>query len=150
MLTIDPINFNSYPQPEWNASNSVIGALEVLQQAHNKKSSDEAYGRFLSAVGNDHAGTYYPVVLAVLPQIEKVLNTGGVWAKRAGLEALIDLGGSFIPEPGHEFHCDVSVKEALQAAIRSMRPVVAPLMKSDTSISKIASDLIELIDDQVV
>jgi len=72
-------NFDTFPQPEWNTSGSIALALESLRNAHDQSSSNKAYDRFLYAVGNDHAGTYYPIVLATLPELKQLHIGGGFW-----------------------------------------------------------------------
>lgn len=141
--------FDQFPQPESNDPDAVEAALLSLRTAHDESSSKEAYDAFLWAVGNNHAGTYYPIVLAVLPEIEQILLSGTAWAQRATMEALIDLGGSFVPEAGHENHLGASVQQTLNAFIHSMRDHIAPLASGDDARAISARDLLELIDDQV-
>lgn len=143
------LDFSQFPQPESNEPSSVEDALEALRGAHDLDSAEQAYDKFLWSMGNNHAGTFYPVVLAVLPQIEQILKDGGSWAKRAAMESLIDLCGSFVPENGHALYLGLSVQEALRTFVQSMRPRVAPLVHGTDALSQSASDLLELIDDQV-
>ena len=138
-----------FPQPESNDAGAVETALLALRSAHDKPTSREAHDAFLWAVGNNHAGTYYPVILAVLPEIAQILVSGTAWAQRATMEALIDLGGSFVPEAGHENHLGASVQQTLNAFIHSMRDHIAPLASGDDARAISARDLLELIDDQV-
>jgi hypothetical protein len=145
---MEPLDLHNYPQPEWNDSSSVHAALEAIRRAHDELSANEAYDRLLWAVGNNHSGTFYPVVLAVLPQIEQILINAETWAQRAAMESLIDLGGSFIPEEGHETYLGASIRGELQAFIHSLRPRVVPLAVGNNARSKSAVDLLELIDDQ--
>ena len=145
---VKPLDPHSYPQPEWNDPSSVHAALEAVRRAHDEPSANEAYDRLLWAVGNNHSGTFYPVVLAVLPQIEQILINAGTWAQRAAMESLIDLGGSFIPEERYKTHLGASVREQLQAFIHSLRPRVVPLAVGHNARSQSAVDLLELIDDQ--
>ncbi|MDR7307896.1 hypothetical protein [Rhodoferax saidenbachensis] len=144
-----PLNLSQFPQPESNESGSVEAALDALRHAEDESTADEAYDAFLWAIGNNHAGTFYPVVLGVLPEIEQILMHGKAWAQRAVMESLIDLGGSFVPEEGYENYLGASVQETLNAFIRSMRRQVAPLAKGNDECAKSAADLLELIDDQV-
>lgn len=99
-------------------------------------------------MGNNHAGTYYPVVLPVLPEIEQILMNGKAWAQRAVIESLIDLGCSFVPEEGYENYLGASVQEALNAFIHSMRHHIASLANGNDACAKSAVDLLELIDDR--
>jgi hypothetical protein len=124
-----PLNLIQFPQPESNESGSVEAALVALRDAKDESAANEAYDAFLWAMGNNHAGTFYPVVLGVLPEIEQILMTGNAWAQRAVMESLIDLGGSFVPEEGYENYLGASVQESLNAFIDSMRHHIAPLAK---------------------
>ena len=143
-----PLDLTQFPQPESNESGSVKAALDALRNAKDEATANEAYDAFLWAMGNNHAGTFYPVVLGVLPEIEQILTNGQAWAQRAVMEALIDLGGSFVPEAGHENYLGASVQESLNAFIHSMRHHIAPLANGNDARAKSAVDLLELIDDQ--
>lgn len=144
---MEPLDLDPYPQPEGNDPGSVPAALKALQEAHDEPSAIEAYDRFLWTVGNNHAGTFYPIVLAALPRIEQILIGGGVWPRHAAMEALIDLGGPFVPARGHETYLGASVQETLRVFIRSMRPHILPLVHGSDAPSRSAKDLLELIDD---
>ena len=144
-----PLNLDSdLPQPEWNDPDSVAQALRALQDAHDASSALEAYDQFLWSVGDNDAGTFHPVVLAALPELERLLVGGSFWAQRAVMESLIDLSGSFVPAPGHASRGGVAVQPALQAAVRAMRPQVLPLSTGHDARSESAAELLELIDDQ--
>ena len=143
-----PLNLIQFPQPESNESGSVEAALDALRDAKDESAANEAYDAFLWAMGNNHAGTFYPVVLGVLPEIEQILMTGNAWAQRAVMESLIDLGGSFVPEEGYENYLGASVQESLNAFIGSMRHHIAPLANGNDARAKSATDLLELIDDR--
>jgi hypothetical protein len=52
--------------------------------------------------GNDHAGTYYPVVLSVVPFLAEILREGEETARLITLDVLLDLLASFHPEPAFE------------------------------------------------
>ena len=144
---MEPPAPDHYPQPEWNDPGSLSGALKALRQAHDESSAHEACDRFLWAVGNDHKGTFYPVVLAALPHIEQILIDGGAWPRHAAVEALIDLGGSFAPEPDHETYLGASVQDTLRAFICSMRPHIVPLAQEGSELSSGAKYLVALFDD---
>lgn len=141
-------DLDDYPQPEWNDPGSVRTALEAIQRAHDEPSANEACDRLLWAVGNNHSGTFYPVVLAALPQLERILIHGGAWSQWASMESLIDLGGTFIPEAGHETHLGTSVRKEVQAFIHSLRSHIEPLAVGNDARSRSAAELLELIDDQ--
>ncbi|KQU67931.1 MULTISPECIES: hypothetical protein [unclassified Rhizobacter] len=143
-----PLNIAPFPQPDSNDSGSVERALVALRNAHDEQTAVDACDAFLWAMGNNHAGTYYPVVLGVLPALEQILASRHAWGQRAVMEALIDLGGTFIPEPGHETHLGVSVREELTRFIHAQRHRFAELATGDDAQATSAADLLELIDDQ--
>ena len=143
-----PLDLSHFPQPESNDSGSVEAALDGLRDAEDESAASEAYDAFLWAVGNNHAGTFYPVILGVLPEIEQILRNGKAWAQRAAMESLSDLGGSFVPEEGYENYLGAPVQQALNAFIHSMRQHVEPLANGNDARAKSAIDLLELIDDQ--
>lgn len=138
--------FEGYAEPEWNEDGAVALALQRLRDAHDASSANEAYDQFLWTVGDNEAGTYYPVVLATLPALRALLDAGSQWPQQAVLESLIDLCGSFVPEEGHEVHDGVEVKTTLQAAVHAMSPLVARL--ASAAGNERAAELLELIDDQ--
>lgn len=80
----------------------------------------------LFALGNDHAGTYYPVVLAALPFLGAILREGGLAARLRTLDVLLDLRGSFEPEPFFELLPDGtrSLKALLQERMRTLADLV--------------------------
>ena len=102
-------------------------ALDALRNSDDESNANRAYDAFLWAIGNHHAGTFYPVVLDILPETEQILTNGNPWAQRAVMKSLINLGGSFAAQGGYENHLGVSVQDAH---------------------TKSAVDLLELIDDQ--
>lgn len=138
----------THPEPEWNAHDAVDGAIQALTAAADEAEAMEAHDRLLWTVGDSHEGTYFPVVLVVLPALEGILKSGSHWARRAAVECLIDLGGSFIPAEGHEHWGGRSVKEAVRLFLQSLRPCVAPLADGLGAAAESAAELLELIDDQ--
>jgi nucleotide-binding universal stress UspA family protein len=133
--------------PDWNEADSVPLALKALREAHDEDSAIEATDRFLWSVGDNEAGTFFPVVLTALPELERILADGGVWSQQAAIEALIDLAGTFAPEDGHETHAGVPVQDRLRAFVRALRPRLVPLAEGQDARAHGASELIELIDD---
>jgi hypothetical protein len=96
------VAWSVHAQPDGNQPDAVPTSLRALATSSTQDESRAAYNTFLFAVGNNHAGTYFPVVLAALPFLGEVLRLGGDWARIAVLDILIDLNGSFAPAPGFE------------------------------------------------
>ena len=120
------MDFDHYPQPASNDSSTVAAALDALRNACDELSATDACDAFLWAVGNNHSGTFYPVVLGTLAEIKEILVNGPAWAQRATMESLIDLGGTFVPQAGHLSYQGVIVQDALREFIQSLRPCIAP------------------------
>ena len=126
---LDRIPWVSLPQPEWNAPDAVPRALRGLAAARSAAAGNAAYTSYLYAIGNDHAGTYYPLVLRTVPFLKAILEQGPEMARRAVVEVLIDLAAAFEPEPGYETlelpggeQADVAAE--LDAAIAQLSDVV--------------------------
>ena len=59
------VRWDEFPQPSWNGPEEVPCALRAL--ADTTQNDDyTSYHRLLYAIGNNHAGTYFPVALAVI------------------------------------------------------------------------------------
>jgi len=134
-------DLTAYDQPPWNHAGSVSTAFDAVLNAADEQSSEKAYHDLLFAVGNNHAGTYYSVVLGVLPAVGVVLCEGAPWSKHAVLEALIDLYVSFEPENGQEIYCERSLKDTVDEAIGVLRPLVERLA-GESFVGKSARELI--------
>jgi Ni/Fe-hydrogenase subunit HybB-like protein len=90
--SIDSIDWGAFSQPDWNGRDHVPLAIRALAGATTEAAATEAYHRLLYALGNDHAGTYYPVVLPVVPFMQEIVERGTAWARIRALDILIDLG----------------------------------------------------------
>ncbi|MCY1045281.1 hypothetical protein OV208_28455 [Corallococcus sp. bb12-1] len=88
-------------QPSWNPADEVPQALRALAAA-TPETADAVYSRVLYALGNNHAGTYFPVVLAVVPFLGEFLREGSATTRIQTLEILSDLIASFEPKQGFE------------------------------------------------
>ncbi len=74
------VRWEEFSQPSWNDAEAVPSALRAL--ADTTEIDDfTSYNRLLYAMGNNHAGTYFPVALPTIPFLAQVL-------KRARLAAL--------------------------------------------------------------
>jgi hypothetical protein len=146
---IDSSAWGQYAQPEWNDPRSVAAALAHAATAVDAASCASAYDRVLYALGNNHAGTYYPVVLAALPVFESLLNSQSLWAQRCALCILDDLFASFCPEPGFESASlgggVEDVEAAFRAGVRAFRPLLEVLTMQAGPNAQVASELLLLI-----
>lgn len=98
---LDQVQWERYAQPTWNAIDEVPSAIRALANGADPDRR-RAYNRVLYALGNNHSGTYFPVVLPTIPFLGELLRGPALVARLRALDVLIDLIGSFEPEPGHE------------------------------------------------
>jgi hypothetical protein len=132
-LNLSDVDWESYPRPEHDPHGTVTEALQALAAADDAD-TDEICSKVLYALGNNHAGTYYPVVIAALPVLGKILRAGPRAARRATLAILSDLA-CFIPEPEFETFVNsegevVSLQTAFRHGLEEILPVVGELVRS--------------------
>jgi hypothetical protein len=147
--------WRNYAQPEWNTETTVAEALSSVCEVSDSTSSSAAYDKLLYAVGNNHAGTYYPVVLAIMPLLDELLCVGGPWSVRTVLEALIDLSGSFQPEPGYQVTKDLAgnpqeLAHMFKESVRRLRPSLEHLAAGGQFNSESAKELLNGLDEDHV
>ena len=147
---IHGVRWMDHAQPEWNKPGSVAAALCRVHSANDAASSSAAYDNLLYAIGNNHAGTYYPVLLAVLPFMEELLAAGGFWPRNTVLCVLDDLFASFQPEPGHEEVRDLSggqlqVAAAFAAHMRGLRPLLGAIVTGGGPHARLAAELLDML-----
>jgi hypothetical protein len=141
---INAVRWSEYAQPQWNKPGSVVDALSGVARGEAS-----AYDAVLYAVGNNHAGTYYPVVLPVMPFLEEMVDTGNASSQRVALDVLLDLFGSFRPEPGYE-EIDFpaggkrSVEAVLEERMHALRSVLERIVSKGGSSAPLAVELLSL------
>lgn len=150
---IDDIEWASYPQPADNRPDSVPRALGELATASSDAAAREAYDSFLFAVGNNHAGTYYPVVVPAIDFLAEVVASAPEPARIAALDILVDLVSSFEPQPGHEQFVRptgeaVELRTALRQKVRGLMPLLRTVAEDEArpaSARKLARDLLDAL-----
>jgi hypothetical protein len=147
---IGEVRWDLEAQPSSNTKDEVVSALRALSLA-SPETADEAYSRMLYALGNNHAGTYYPVVLAAVPFLGAILRDGGATARLRTLDVLIDLVGSFEPEPGFEVVASSAGRRSLKDLLKEKVLTLAAQIerrRSDAASpeeAKLAQDLLALL-----
>ena len=139
-------DLSEFSQPEWNRPDSIAEAFASTLRASDAASSSAAYHELLYALGNNHAGTYYSVVLGVLPIMHHVLLNGSPWAQRTVLEALIDLCSSFVPEPGHETYRDQPLAQLFKQTLRGYVPVIELLAHNRGIAADSAKEVLDALE----
>ena len=154
--TIDTIDWKALAQPKENRGDEVPKALRALSAATTEEAANRAYDRVLYAVGNNHAGTYFPVVVAAIPFLGEVLEYGAAPARIGTLDVLIDLMTSFEPEPGHEIierpdGARVPLTQLLQTAVQALRPALKRVPTEDAvtpRLSELAAQLRQTLGEE--
>ncbi len=95
------VSWADYARPPESKDGDISAALRAL--AETPENDDYAsYNRVLAALGNNHAGTYYPIALPAVQFLGQIVNGERVAARVRALDVLVELVGSFNPEPGFE------------------------------------------------
>lgn len=68
-------NWKAYEGPKYFKPHKLVDALLNLVQLRREDYKWDTYNEILFAIGNNHAGTYYPAILAALPLLIKLLKT---------------------------------------------------------------------------
>lgn len=123
MRASNEIDWAAYAQPWGQSPDTVPGLLARLVSIEDG-SRDDLRNRLLTALGNDHAGTYYPIAVPAVRCLAEVLRAGTDAARWQALEIAIDLLGSFEPDPNV---VPVSDREALNTALREAGELLRPL-----------------------
>lgn len=144
--TIERLNLAGYPQPASNGQSTIVDALNFLIAAHDQDSSWSAYTQLLFAVGNNHAGTYCPVVLAVIPVLGDILRNDNPWPRHSVLNALIDLCGSFEPEFAYGHFRGEPLQALLIQSVAKLLPIVKQIAVSECIVAHDAMELLDLIN----
>jgi hypothetical protein len=122
-------------------SRELRSALDMVALVDSEEAFHSAYDTLLSALGNNHAGTYSRRAVSALPELSRLLTAGAPWARRTVIEALIDLCSSFEPEPGLE----PCVASGLLAGARLMSPQIRAIAGVDGPASNVAAELLEVL-----
>ena len=98
---VNRINWKQFNGPEYYRPDEIITSLTNLVNLRSEDEKWNIYSDVLSAIGNDHAGTYYPVIIDILPLIIGLLKSSRHEPVRnCILEILSDWYYSFGPELG--------------------------------------------------
>lgn len=114
---LDDVAWDRFAQPSWNKPGEIAAALRALADPADAD-RQRPYHRLLYALGNDHAGTYFPVVLEAIPFLGAILKGRAAVARLRALDCLIDLVGAFEPERGHDEVETAAGRRPLRALVR--------------------------------
>ena len=89
---IESIEWSRYDGPETYDSSTVASSLISLLELEDSSQANDVGDRLICAIGNNHAGTYYPAVLEALDIIIKIEKyTSSKACKTCALSILNDL-----------------------------------------------------------
>jgi hypothetical protein len=116
-------------------------ALERVALVESEDGFHSAYDILLSELGNNHAGTHSARAIAALPELSLLLASGSPWVRRTVIEALIDLCGSFEPEPG----LDHAVEDGFLIGARLLAPQVRAIAAAEGPAANAAEELLRVL-----
>jgi hypothetical protein len=126
---LDAVPWWSFLQPLANRPSTIPDEIRALGGRDQRVPRASSTAPFHDATGHDSSGVYLPVVLQTLPFLEEILREGDELAQSLVLEILLDLIGSFAPEPGmewieHEDGTRVLMKDHLVQRVRLLRELI--------------------------
>jgi len=135
------INWNNYAQPEWNNPTSVIDALGSVARCHDGKSSQAAYDDLMFSIGNNHAGSYFPVAVPAISILGDFIAGNNSWALGVALSVLDDYSHSFYPDAAYALMPDPdgtsqSLEDSMKHALSTIHPLLKGIMAKDSKFSE--------------
>jgi len=148
--TVDQIESSRRQRPADARPGEIAAALRALAFASSDDAAQSAYHRVLFAIGNDHAGSYFPIVLDAVPFLAEILESGPRRSRARTLDVLIDLVASFGPDPDAITQDGILPEDlpaALRARVETLRPILQGLMADSSApdVQALARDLIECL-----
>jgi hypothetical protein len=148
--TVDQIDSSGRQRPADGHPGEVAAALRALAFATSDDAGQDAYHRVLFAVGNDHRGTYFPIVLDAVPYLGEILAAGTRRARARTLDVLIDLVGSFGPDPGVATQDGIrpeDLPDVLRTRVEGLRPTLETLIADSAApeVQALARDLVDCL-----
>jgi len=144
--------WSNYAGPTYYEPTEVIEALIALITLDREDLNQATYDKVLFAIGNNHAGTYYPVIEKALTYIINVArHSASEVARNCSFAVLIDLYASFEPELGsyNKITADElenKVKKAIESMQDSLRAIRHSISESDRN-KQLVSALLDLINE---
>jgi hypothetical protein len=99
------INWSVYNGPEYYDPYNVADTLISLLELKDIKQAEEIGRRVISAIGNDHAGTYYPAVLSALDIIISIEKEPNNKTRKICANSILNNLYYFEPEIGSYSGC---------------------------------------------
>lgn len=147
---IDATRWQDFAQPEWNGPETVARMLRrIVLEPDALSCETDANNEALYAFGNNHAGTYYPVLLPAMPVLQSLVRSGAPVQQRLALCVLDDLYACFHPEPGFEIAVidgeAVQVECMFRTSVRALRPALEEIAAGGGPNARLGRELLALI-----
>jgi len=148
--TVDQIESSRRQRPSDGRPGDIAAALRALAFAASDDAAQSAYHRVLFAVGNDHAGSYFPIVLDAVPFLGEILEFGTRPSRARALDVLVDVVASFGPDPDVIAQDGVPPEHLpglLRERVEVFRPTLDKLVvdSSAPEVQSLARDLIDCL-----
>ena len=146
---IKAINWTDYePYSEYYDPKKAMEALLKLSVLENDKENANTYNSVLSSIGNNHAGTYYPVIRGAIGIITEIaLDENSEVARNCALEIICDLCFSFEPETGNYNIYSEELENFVQEHIKAFTEEINIESESERN-QKLIMELIEYFKKQ--
>ena len=119
---IQSTDWNQFSGPEYYKPDEVAPALLSLLELDKSSHANEVGDNILYALGNNHAGTYYPVIFAALDLIISIEKDAPDSVIRICAKAILNDLSCFEPDPDLGDYEDHSLTEILEFAQRKLEP----------------------------
>ena len=146
MLEKEKEEMETFSGPESNSPDLVAKALREFQDAGDEVSSRAFYNGFLSSIGNNHAGSYYPIILTAFPELKVILSSGDRWPQHSVIECMIDLVASF--SPSQEVFRGKSLSEAMLGEILALEESIFAISAGSDHAATSAKELLSLLAEE--
>ena len=140
LIRLHAHDWASEPRSEWNSPQDVPPALIAAWRGES-----DAYDRLMAVLANNHAGTWYPVLLPAMPFLHEVLAQAPADGVAAVLGLLDDFVYSFDVEPSSP-QLDRQRELAFRDALVPIRQTAAAIAATQPQHADMALDLIDGID----
>ncbi|MBP6825557.1 MAG: hypothetical protein KA165_03260 [Saprospiraceae bacterium] len=145
---IKNIDWEEYNGPEYFSPSEVIESLchlVLLTEDHQKP---DVYNSVLFAIGNNHAGTYYPVIREALHFILEVAVEGdSEVARNCALDILTDLYMSFVPDTDESTKFTAAeLKGFVEKEMKGYEPVFLEILSAGKDSERNLNLILDILD----
>ena len=147
LKAIRSCDWRSFEGPELYEPSEVVPALESLFHLEKEEDIDKTYNRVLWAIGNNHAGTYYPAIRGALEfLLIAALDSESRFSRECAANILFDLYSCFIPEVGSSQDItDIALESFVVRTINSRRKDFERIVQ-DGGADTVIADLLDCME----